>query len=304
MQTLFLDIDQCSQLSGTTTQQQHSANEPTRDGSPACTCTTETCGCSTHPRGRDEWIASMQDSLARIFQSPVMAQALKESAAAYGGKLSEWQMQYDPKSSSWKTPQQSLLEDSIEFSETWPSWGMTRNGVCYPLRQLVPRTYALDGGALHGIPTPSAQEAGAIDPDNVAGELKPNSRVYSKKTGKHMQVTLNRYVGLFPTPTVCGNYNRKGVSKTSGDGLATHVAKWPTPTKRDYKSGKFSPEAKAKRDEHPRGKPLNEQVGGQLNPPWVEWLMGWPIGATALKHSVTDKYPSKPQQPMCYSVAV
>lgn len=33
-----------------------------------------------------------------------------------------------------------------------------------------------------------------------------------------------------PTPTVCGNYNRKGASKTSGDGLATWVAKFPTPT--------------------------------------------------------------------------
>lgn len=81
--------------------------------------------------------------------------------------------------------------------------------------------------------------------------------------------------GFWPTPNVCGNYNRKGASKTSGDGLATKVKKstfwraprasdgeggimemrngtsghyklrdhvqeknkgfWPTPTKRDYK---------------------------------------------------------------------
>ena len=27
--------------------------------------------------------------------------------------------------------------------------------------------------------------------------------------------------GLLPTPTVCGNYNRKGASKTSGDGFST-----------------------------------------------------------------------------------
>ena len=36
--------------------------------------------------------------------------------------------------------------------------------------------------------------------------------------------------GLWPTPTVHGNYNRKGASKTSGDGLATAVKLWPTPT--------------------------------------------------------------------------
>jgi len=28
-------------------------------------------------------------------------------------------------------------------------------------------------------------------------------------------------------------------------------------------------------------------VGGQLNPMWVEWLMGFPTGWTDLKHSET-----------------
>jgi hypothetical protein len=55
-----------------------------------------------------------------------------------------------------------------------------------------------------------------------------------------------------PTPTVCGNYNRKGAIPTSGDGLAT-------------------------------------VVGGALNPPWVEWLMGWPIGWTGCEPLETDK---------------
>ena len=42
-----------------------------------------------------------------------------------------------------------------------------------------------------------------------------------------------------PTPTVNGNYNRKGLSKTSGDGLATYVKAnpepWAFPTARDWK---------------------------------------------------------------------
>ena len=54
----------------------------------------------------------------------------------------------------------------------------------------------------------------------------------------------------WPTPTVCGNYNRKGASATSGDGLATVVAKYAT---------------------------SNDQIGGQLNPAWVCWLMNWPL---------------------------
>jgi hypothetical protein len=30
--------------------------------------------------------------------------------------------------------------------------------------------------------------------------------------------------------------------------------------------------------------------GGQLNPEWVEWLMGWPIGWTGLKPLAMDKF--------------
>ena len=28
---------------------------------------------------------------------------------------------------------------------------------------------------------------------------------------------------------------------------------------------------------------INDQVGGNLNPMWVEWLMGYPTGYTDLK---------------------
>jgi hypothetical protein len=88
----------------------------------------------------------------------------------------------------------------------------------------------------------------------------------------------------WPTPTVCGNYNRKGASKTSGDGLATAVLKVATPTARDWRSGKAS---QATHDKNSR--PLSEQIGGSLNPTWVEWLMGWPLGWTDLKPLETDK---------------
>ena len=41
----------------------------------------------------------------------------------------------------------------------------------------------------------------------------------------------------WPTVTVNGNYNRAGLSAKSGDGLATAVARWPTPNARDWKDG-------------------------------------------------------------------
>jgi hypothetical protein len=38
--------------------------------------------------------------------------------------------------------------------------------------------------------------------------------------------------------------------------------------------------------------PLAAQVGGQLNPTWVEKLMGWPENWTALNPMLDDKYVS------------
>lgn len=261
-------------------QQASCESDEMTDGFQGCTCGTEISSCSIHPSGKDEWIASMLDFLAQISVSPVMAQALTERKAGCGEKLSDVLTRYDRENCSWKTPQLSLLGDSEEFSETWPSWGTMRNGVCYQRPSLVPRTYAPGGGVLQDWQTPVADDAVNRKKGkwNSRGEPKLSAQV------------------MMPTPTVCGNYNRKGASKTSGDGLATYVAKWPTPrchdrkkmslTEMDRKSPCLAALVKW---------PTNEKVGGTLNPTWVEWLMGWPIGHTELKHWGTAKFPSRRQ---------
>ena len=76
---------------------------------------------------------------------------------------------------------------------------------------------------------------------------------------------------FWPTPTVNGNNNRAGLSKNSGDGLATAVKMWPTP-RRQSSTGA---------SEHGEGSPdLQTVAGGQLNPDWVEQLMNFPEGWT------------------------
>jgi DNA (cytosine-5)-methyltransferase 1 len=70
---------------------------------------------------------------------------------------------------------------------------------------------------------------------------------------------------MWPTPTVCGNYNRKGASKTSGDGLATQVRRRQAAFAKQSNVTMVVPEA-----------------SGALNPTWVEWLMGFPLGWTDL----------------------
>jgi hypothetical protein len=59
----------------------------------------------------------------------------------------------------------------------------------------------------------------------------------------------------------------------------------PTPLARDWRSGKVS-EATMQRN----SRPLSEKIGGKLNPQWVEWLMGWPIGWTDCEPLATDKF--------------
>jgi hypothetical protein len=104
----------------------------------------------------------------------------------------------------------------------------------------------------------------------------------------------------WPTPTVCGNYNRKGASPTSGDGLATAVLKCATPTASPWRSGKASQSTMER-----NSRPLSEQIGGSLNPTWVEWLMGWPLGWTDLRPLEPDRcLPAQQQLGECLQEAV
>jgi len=57
---------------------------------------------------------------------------------------------------------------------------------------------------------------------------------------------------------------------------------WPTPTARDWRSGKAKTQAERGRLAGPS---LAEVSGGCLNAEWVEWLMGYPIGWTNLETS-------------------
>jgi hypothetical protein len=59
----------------------------------------------------------------------------------------------------------------------------------------------------------------------------------------------------------------------------------PTPTARDYRSGKGKTQAERGRSAGPS---FAEVSGGTLNPMWVEWLMGFPAGWTDLEDSETQ----------------
>jgi hypothetical protein len=82
--------------------------------------------------------------------------------------------------------------------------------------------------------------------------------------GKKRQVDLQHAVrmveaGIWPTPSVSGNYNRAGASPKSGDGLATAVARFPTPSAASATQGQNEPDGR-------RGQTLVGAARGQAWP--------------------------------------
>lgn len=58
---------------------------------------------------------------------------------------------------------------------------------------------------------------------------------------------------------------------------------WPTPAARDYRYPNKPDGASRSKRPATSGDQLPNAVGGPLNPRWVEWLMGFPTGWTALR---------------------
>jgi hypothetical protein len=124
-------------------------------------------------------------------------------------------------------------------------------------------------------------------------------RTAYSESGKKVQVDLAQAVKMWPTPTSTLGTNGGLVTPTKareGGTLieALSARMFPTPAARDYRS----PNAKsyAERGGGKKGEQLPNFVGGSLNPTWVEWLMGWPLGWTDLGPSATARSPLAPPQ--------
>jgi hypothetical protein len=180
-------------------------------------------------------------SHARTSVTPASAKALRALDRGYGGSSGEPLAFFDPATSLLRTSPLSEAADSQVFSATLPRSGMMRNGTVFPLQALVPLT-AVTGYSL--LPTCRARESGTWQWNGSRTQKTP---------------TLNGYVKLFPTPTTRDNRG-KGRSKFD-------IQNFPTPTHNGCGNWKF----------------YEKKTGinyGQLNPMWVELLMGFPAGYT------------------------
>jgi hypothetical protein len=179
------------------------------------------------------------------------AQELMENEAECGEKWHASFVKFDLDTRSWKTHQCSLLEDLEEFLETWPQWGLMRDGECWEQQTLEQTIRGTEFGLSEQTwPTPRCQ---------MTRPVKIRLDIEKGHKGNLEEVVALRE--KFTTPTAHNSKETNAPSEMNRN----------TPT-------------------------LAAQAGGKLNPTWVEWLMGWPLGWTDLQPLATDKSHCAQQQ--------
>jgi hypothetical protein len=190
----------------------------------------------------EELTSFTEDFPAKILAVQDAERVWGESEAVFSSKCVAWSKKSNPDSSFWKTSQPFAHEDLLKSPNHFQLWGMICDGLVYLPKALEPRTLE-KGGSYWG--------------------------------------TVNT-MDHFPTPASRGwkggqkpeTAIAKGRNPATNN-LADCIKAFPTPTKEDYR----------RRGPNSRQQGLPEKignVGGQLNPDWVEWLMGLPTGWTRL----------------------
>lgn len=254
---------------------------------------------SEAPIYREVTGSSRAVSPARIFPSLVRALGWRVSDPGSGTSTPALLASYDPDSRSWKTSELSLFEDSTKFSGALPRSGTMRNGRIYapPMSE---RPISVNGSGL--LPTPTA------------GGHTQNRDPYPGAPIRYSLIGMARY-GMWPTPRAGdakgGTYQRdRGQKGKERPTLTGAVMMWPTPRLSDAERGGRGDLIQAVRgnpNKHYRfptptthdgtqvdppshrngrrnqpclGTIVNQEAGttgGQLNPTWVEWLLGYPL---------------------------
>ena len=206
-------------------------------------------------------MSSQADFPAKTSQSQETKQEYRtERAAAYGQSAPVLLGNFDPDMPSLKTSQTCLMENGelglSEFSGTFPRSGMMRNGTVYQLPNLA-RTITEIGFGLSA----TQEKFYWRTPDTGAGGT-PKALLEGKthrQSGSAIQIRL-----------------------------ADQVKMWPTPSTRDYKGGYIGGRIRNGKtswdtlDVAVQHTDNQEKTNGTLNPMWVEWLMGFPLGHTDL----------------------
>jgi hypothetical protein len=260
-----------------------------------CSLSGTTSRPSTDPDGVARWISSLPDSPASLSVSRE-EETERQTKGTCGRRPSGSFAKWSPAAACWKTSQASLLTGTLEpFSGSWPRAGIVSGGIAFQRQPLVPLTKGIASGLL---PTPSATPYGTSQNEGKVPHKRPSRGTPSLDTMARKN--------LWPTPTVgdsksAGGRCLPGSKAHPGTTLFEAVVHggpkipptWPTP-----KVARWAEDSQCAGTRKGKADTLYAQIcktkndrPGQLNPDWVEWLMGWPIGWTALEPLAMDRYP-------------
>lgn len=204
--------------------------------------------------------SSQQDIPANRSASQVSAKERKMIGTS-GRTSAELLHKKDPLGAFSKMFMATSQWGSTKCCLTWKPKATPQGRLLFQLAVSMPRTNEIASGSSPEMwPTPIASTGG------------PSKNAKNPK-GKYAGNPLATAVAMWPTPRASAGMNdtmKSAKSQVDNKGykakLEQAVALWPAPTANEDAAG--TPE---------------EWKRGTLNPNWVEWLMGYPIGHTVLK---------------------
>jgi hypothetical protein len=176
---------------------------------------------------------------------------------------------------------------SIKFYLTWRTSVTPAKRLLF---QLVPSMPLTEGTEFLSLPSPTASDAdrgaiiGAEDEYRITSTGMPRRK---NRNGKDGSVGLARLVQILPTPTAADHYKGNLTSSQTTEGsmhsvtLPQFIQTLPTPTARDWKG------PTSYKDQFDLPREVGKATGLKLQPAFVEWMMGFPIGWTDLEASET-----------------
>jgi hypothetical protein len=226
---------------------------------------------------------------ARTLVPQEKAQDLTESDQDSGEKWQGSFAKYDPVTHSLRTHQCSLFEDSTEYCATLPKWGLMLNGELWEQQTLVQSTRGIESGLSPTPPPPDNWPTPATKGYGHAAEGMVGNLIEKIQQGVITKLEAEQMLSL---PHL--------------ENHRTWKKKFPTPQASDHRDrGNMSNAVVQRRIAIGKQISLSQSVSltsGQLNPMWVEWLMGFPRDWTNLSALVMPKSHCVPQQHGKYSV--
>ncbi len=177
---------------------------------------------------------------------------------------------------------------SVECSMTLPRWGITWGGEYGELVTWERRTSG-SGCSLWRTPTASDGEFSGRTNANLAERWVNQKQKHLSEQVAYFEAQGGGTIReTFPTPTVADSKN-VGFNGAHQFNLHKYVALYPTPQATSWGCSGARTKLRVLQDvgtiseEERRG--MQAGNGGKLNPTWVEWLMGFPLGWTDLDAS-------------------